>query len=99
MFFNRISQTLHEEHRATVALIERLDGLVATNRKRPPDTTAPTTAQLLQELAGGVEAEVNRHFDFQEQYLFTYLQTIGDEAIGAHLTDEHSAMRPLGRRL
>ena len=99
MFSNRISQTLHEEHRATVALMERLDGLIASNRRRPPDATAPATAQLLRELAGGVEAEVNRHFDFEEQYLFTYLQTIGDEAIGAHLTDEHLAMRPLGRRL
>ncbi|MGA7426785.1 MAG: hemerythrin domain-containing protein, partial [Rhodoplanes sp.] len=74
MFSNRISQTLHEEHRATVALMERLDGLIASNRRRPPDAAAPATAQLLRELAGGVEAEVNRHFDFEEQYLFTYLQ-------------------------
>ena len=99
MFSNRISQTLHEEHRATVALMERLDRLIASNRRRPPDGTEPATAQLLRDLASGVEAEINHHFDFEEQYLFTYLQTIGDEAIGAHLTDEHLAMRPLGHRL
>jgi hemerythrin-like domain-containing protein len=99
MFSNRISQTLHDEHRATVALMERLDRLIASHRRRPPDGKEPATAQFLRELAGGVEAEVKRHFDFEEQHLFTYLRSIGDEAIGAHLTDEHSAMRPLGERL
>jgi hemerythrin-like domain-containing protein len=99
MFSNRISQTLHDEHRATVALMERLDRLIASNRRSPPNMKDAAVAQFLRDLAGGVEAETNRHFDFEEQHLFTYLQSIGDEAIGAHLTDEHSAMRPLGQRL
>jgi hemerythrin-like domain-containing protein len=43
-----------------------------------------------------VEAEVQRHFAFEENSLFAYLDAIGDEAIGAHLTDEHSAIRPIG---
>jgi hypothetical protein len=29
-FTNRISQTLHEEHRATIALMERLEQLIAS---------------------------------------------------------------------
>lgn len=99
MFSNRICETLHEEHRATVALMERLERLITAHRRSPPDAKDPATAQFLRELAGGVEAEVNRHFDFEEQHLFTYLQSIGDAAIGAHLTDEHSAMRPLGEQL
>jgi hemerythrin-like domain-containing protein len=99
MFSNRVSQTLHDEHQATVALMERLDRLIAANWRSPPNTKDAATAQFLRELSGGVEAEVNRHFDFEEHHLFTYLQTIGDEAIGAHLTDEHSAMRPLGAKL
>ena len=45
-----------------------------------------------------MQAEVQRHFAFEEEHLFTYLDAIGDEAIGAHLTDEHGAMRPLGVR-
>ena len=98
MFSNRISQTLHDEHRATVALMERLNRLIASNRRSPPNMKDAAVAQFLRDLAGGVEAETNRHFDFEEQHLFTYLQS-GDEAIGAHLTDEHSAMRPLGQRL
>ena len=32
-FTNRISQTLHEEHRATIALMERLEQLMARHRR------------------------------------------------------------------
>ena len=95
-FVNRISQALHDEHRATIALMERLEQLLATNRRGPvPDTKAPGVARLLSELSVGLVAEVERHFDFEEKQLFTYLDAIGDETIGAHLTDEHTAMRPI----
>jgi hemerythrin-like domain-containing protein len=98
-FANRISQALHEEHRATVALMERLEVLLARNRHEPPDTAAVGVAKLLGDLATGVETDVRRHFDFEEVRLFTYLDAVGDQAIGAHLTDEHSIMRLLGTRL
>jgi hemerythrin-like domain-containing protein len=98
MFSNPISQTLHEEHCATIALMERLEGLIR-RRRDLPNTSDAMTKQLLRELAVGVEAEVKRHFDFEENHLFTYLESIGDHAIGAHLTEEHSMMRPLGERL
>lgn len=97
MFSNRISQTLHEEHRATIALIERLEKLM--NRRQPPRADEPGVALFLRELSTGVEAEVKRHFDFEENHLFAFLATLGDQAIGDHLTDEHSAMRPLGERI
>jgi hemerythrin-like domain-containing protein len=96
-FSNPVSQALHEEHRATVALMERLEQWLArTRRGGPPDVADPAVAQLLTDLAAGVEAEVQRHFAFEEEQLFTYLSAAGDEAIGAHLTDEHNAIRPLG---
>lgn len=97
-FTNRISQAIHEEHRATIALMERLEQLMARHRRGPPDT-GTSVAQLLADVAVGVEADVRRHFDFEEGRLFTYLDAVGDQAIGAHLTDEHAAMRPLGIRL
>ncbi len=99
MFTNRVSQTLHDEHRATVALMERLEGLIARHARGLPDTSDRTVAQLLAELATAVEADVAHHFDFEEQRLFTFLEEVGDAAIGAHLTDEHQAMRPLGARV
>ncbi len=98
-FTNRISQTLHEEHRATVALLERLEALMAGHRRSPPDAGAAGIAQLLADLTNGMEAEVQRHFDFEENRLFAYLADAGDEAIGAHLADEHTAIRPIGSEI
>jgi len=95
-FTNRISQTLHEEHRATVALMERLEQLLARHRREAPDIQAAGVSQLLADLSMGVEGEVQRHFDFEEKRLFVYLEEVADQAIGAHLTDEHAAMRPIG---
>jgi hemerythrin-like domain-containing protein len=97
MFTNRISQKLHEEHRATMAVMERLEALLSSQRRAPPDGN--THAALLRDVAASVESEVNRHFDFEERELFTFLDAVGDTAIGAHLTAEHTAMRPLGARL
>jgi hemerythrin-like domain-containing protein len=97
-FSNRISQTLHDEHQATVALMERLEQLIVRHRRTPPPNDRGV-AQFLAELARELGADVERHFAFEESQLFTYLDAIGDAAIGAHLTDEHVAMRPLGTQL
>jgi hemerythrin-like domain-containing protein len=99
-FTNRISQTLHDEHGATVALMERLEQLLARGRRGdPPDTGDSSVARLLSDLSTAVEAEVERHFAFEENHLFTYLESMGDAGIGVHLTSEHEVMRPLGVRL
>jgi hemerythrin-like domain-containing protein len=96
-FANRISQTLHDEHRATIALMERFEQLLARYRRGSmPPADDRAVVQLLSDLSTGVEAEVERHFAFEETHLFSYLEAMGDSAIGAHLTDEHNAMRPLG---
>jgi hemerythrin-like domain-containing protein len=99
-FTNRISQTLHDEHGATVALMERLEQLLARGRRGgPPNTSDSSVARLLSDLSTGVETEVERHFAFEENHLFTYLEAMGDAGIGAHLTSEHAAMRPIGVRV
>ena len=95
-FTNRISQTLHAEHRATVALMERLEQLIARHRHGLPDTGDRIVLQQLFDLATAMEGEIQRHFAFEEKHLFPYLGAIGEEAIGAHLTDEHVAIRPMG---
>ena len=98
-FTNRISQVLHEEHRATIALMERLEQLVTRYKAKAPDPQDRAVQQLLSDLSTGVQAEVERHFDFEEGQLFPYLEAAGDQAIGAHLASEHEAMRPLGLQL
>jgi len=99
-FSNRISQTLHEEHQATIALVERLENLLTRQRHSdPPDINDRGTAQLLADLSAAVEADVLRHFAFEEEKVFSFLEAAGDAAIGEHLTSEHQAMRPVGVRL
>ncbi len=96
---NRISRTLHDEHGATVALMERLEGLLARGRRGPPDKADGAVGRLLSDLSTAVEAEVERHFDFEEEHIFTYLKAIGDAEIAEHLAHEHAAIRPVGRRV
>jgi hemerythrin-like domain-containing protein len=96
-FANRITQVLHEEHRATIALMERLEQLIMRFRKgAPPDVKDSAVATLLSDLSTGVTHEVRRHFNFEEAELFRYLADVGDQVICEHLTEEHTAMRPLG---
>ena len=96
-FANPVSRSLHDEHASTVALMERLEGLLARHRRGgPPDAGDSAVGQLLADLATAVTTEVQRHFAFEEERLFTYLSATGDEAIGAHLTEEHRIIRPLG---
>ncbi len=98
-FTNRISQALHDEHSATVALMERLEQMLARGRRgEPPNADDGTVARLLSDLAG-LEAEIGRHFTFEEDHLFTYLEAMGDVGIGQHLTDEHKTIRPLAARV
>lgn len=98
-FTNRICQTLHEEHQANIALLDRVEGLIARQRRVPPNIADPSVARLISDLATDMAAEVERHFDFEERQLFAYLEARGDNAIGVHLTDEHSIIRPLIIRL
>jgi hemerythrin-like domain-containing protein len=98
-FTNRICQTLHQEHVANIALLERVERLVAVQRRTPPDVADPAVTQLLSDLASGAAAEVQHHFDFEERGLFAYLESIGENAIGTHLTEEHAILRPLISRL
>ena len=99
MFSKRVCQVLHDEHLATIRLVERLGALLDRCRHAPPDGADGPVAQLLRDIPPAMESEVTRHFDFEEAHLFNYLAEIGDAAIGAHLTEEHEAMRPLGRKL
>jgi len=93
---NRICQILHDEHCATIALMQRLEQLVGRNRKDdPPDANDPVVAKLLTDLSMGMTNDLDRHFDFEERELFSYLTETGDEGIAAHLTEEHVAIRPL----
>lgn len=94
-FSNRVCQTLHDEHASNLALLERLGQLISHHGRTQPNNTDPAAGQLLSELRSGMANEVKRHFDFEENQLFPYLDSLGESAIGAHLADEHAVLRPL----
>ena len=99
-FTNRVCQKLHDEHQATVALLGRLEQLLARHRPgSAPDAREPAVARLLADLSTTVETELRRHFVFEENSLFTYLETLGNEEIGAHLTDDHKVILPTALEL
>lgn len=98
-FSRRTAQLLHEDHQATVAVVEALDALIARSRKTPPDTSDAGVRKALASSTGAIEEEVSNHFTFEEEELFTRLEEMGDVGIGMVLRGEHAALLPLGKQV
>jgi len=98
-FAHRVTQMLHDEHMATVEMLNGLEEILAKAGKSPPDTGSDSVRNALGTAAALIEEEVHSHFSFEEQSLFTRLAEMGDEAIGAHLTEEHQIMLPVGEKI
>lgn len=98
-FSRRTAQLLHEDHEATVAVVEALDALIAKARKRAPDVSDPAVRKALSATTGTIEQEVGSHFAFEEEELFTRLEEMGDVGIGEHLRAEHEVLLPLGAKV
>lgn len=94
MYSNRVCQKLHDEHMATLALLERLERFVANNT--PPAAADTSARTLLVDLAVAFENEVWRHFAFEEEHLFDYFNQSGDTEMAQHLTGEHAQIRSIG---
>ena len=94
MFYSRqTSLRLHEEHLATLQLWGRLEQSIAA---RVPEEELDA---LLRNCAAALAEEVSRHFDFEEQELFTRLAQAGDGDIAELLTEEHATIRDAAQNL
>lgn len=98
-FTRRTAQLLHEDHRATLVMVEALEGLVASAKRGPPDTSNPQVQKVLKQAMENISQEIDEHFSFEENQLFTRLAEFGDEAIGNHLREEHQAMLPIAQQV
>jgi hemerythrin-like domain-containing protein len=99
-FNNRVCQTLHDEHSATLDLFGRLEQLLGRHKRgEPADSADPGVARLMGDLTTWIDAEIGRHFDFEEHELFAYLNEHGDAALGTSLTGDHRVIRPLGAQV
>ncbi len=100
MHLNRhVTRTLHDEHMATMALVERLESFLGAHRKKMPDAGDGDTEKLMRDVKTAVEGEITVHFGFEEELLFPLLVEAGAGDIGALLTEEHNAITPLAREL
>lgn len=88
----RIGAILHEEHRTTLSALNDLEMMVA--RPAPPPND-PTLHHRLEALAAVLDADVGRHFDFEETNLFPILRAAGAGFMVDMLLTEHGAIRPL----
>lgn len=90
----QVSRLLDEEHRASLDLLGRLEQRLA----RLPQRAVPADgelAALLGQLVRHLQRDTGRHFEFEENELFTRMADAGDGDIARLLREEHDAMREL----
>jgi hemerythrin-like domain-containing protein len=97
MYSNRVCKKLHDEHMATLALLEKLERFVANNT--PPAATDSAARTLLIDLAVAFENEIWRHFGFEEKHLFDYFAQSGDSEMGPLLATEHAQIKTIGAHI
>jgi iron-sulfur cluster repair protein YtfE (RIC family) len=89
----QVANSLHNEHVAVIALMERLEKAVST----PWDKVDPKTlARLLDDFLAALEFEIIPNFEFEEQSLFPILCDEGAGDLSDLLSDEHNVIRALG---
>jgi hemerythrin-like domain-containing protein len=91
-FSRQIPRTLDDEHRASLALLDRLERTL----QRGADAD---WAALARPLLGLIDNDVMRHFGFEEDELFPRLADAGDTGIAALLSQEHADIRELSAEL
>ncbi len=95
-----VLKMLHEEHLATLGLLDRLDGLLRRlGADTPPAADDGEALDLLAEVAANMLDESTHHFSFEEEHLFPRFSAVAEPGIPAMLQAEHEAIRPLATRL
>ena len=94
----QVSQTLDNEHRINLELLGRVEqAMVRASGRAPPND--PAFPALVREFAHQLEQDIGRHFDFEENELFTRMADAGERDIAELLTEEHNAMREVAAEI
>ena len=97
-FSKQTSHLLHEEHRANLDLLNRVEqALVRAPRGAGP--REPALLQIMAALARHLEHDIERHFSFEERALFPLMHEAGDGEIAMLLLEEHAAIRAVTQEL
>jgi len=88
----QVNRALDEEHRATLDLMHRVEQACARTARSGADGDAEF-ARLAAQLAGHIERDIGRHFDFEERELFPLLEEAGEGDVVGLLLEEHVSIR------
>jgi len=92
--------SLHDDHMATLAVLERVEAtLTKQNKKNCPTEIDANMMKLLNDMTAIMSAEVTGHFAFEEEYLFPRFAEMADHGIPMMLKSEHDIIRPLAAEL
>lgn len=91
-FLRQVSRLLDDEHRSSIALLDRVGHALSSN-----DATA--LQALATPLQRQLEHEIGHHFGFEEAELFPRMAEAGDEDLAALLTEEHETLRAVAAEL
>lgn len=95
-----LGQTLHDEHRRTLEVMNALeDKILGASASRPFVATDNDDRRLLQDLIAIVDHDAGTHFRFEEEVLFPIFDEAGAGDMTQMLMQEHEAIRTLGSHL
>jgi hemerythrin-like domain-containing protein len=98
MYDRQVSRALDDEHRANLALFERIEQAFA-RASRSSAAGDGELVQLAAALCRHIEHDVGRHFEFEERELFPRMAAAGDGEMAALLEGEHAAIREIAATL
>ena len=93
-----IVRTLHDEHFATMALLEKLEAALGGAKAVPAADDADLN-RLLGDIEAVLHEEISHHYAFEEEHLFPLFSQFGEMGITMMLKGEHEAIRPLAAEL
>ena len=99
-FTSQVAHILHDDHVRTMGVLDRVQGVLAGHKAtEPPDLDQFAVRMALDGLVVAVEGEIGGHFAFEEETLFPLLTDAGDSQLAGALSEEHTVLLPLARRV
>jgi len=100
-YARQIARMFHDEHLATLGVLERFEALLHARRSdQPVDAAADADlARMMREIEVLIAGDLAAHFAFEEDSLFPLLAAAGDDTMGMLLTEEHGTIRETAGRL
>ncbi|HYD30055.1 MAG TPA: hemerythrin domain-containing protein [Azospirillaceae bacterium] len=95
-FDSQTGRLLHDEHMATIELLQALETLLDRHgAKKAPDLADPEIRLTLSNTEASLNREISRHFGFEEEHLFPLLANLGQVGMTYMLKAEHDAILPV----